>query len=192
MDLQPLQTNKYSGKTKAYSLKTYHSLANWLTSGLTFKEWYLHAQTYGTTSSITNRFIFSCILGLLVPLILIGSINGRLEDNLIYLHNLGRVGYIANRQIAPGDLPPIFTAIAKCESGGTQYNSSGQVVRGRVNHHDVGLYQINEVIHQNAIAQTGVDIYSEEGNAQFARYLYEAEGLYPWRSSQYCWSRYLN
>ncbi|MEK7180856.1 MAG: hypothetical protein AAB738_00790 [Patescibacteria group bacterium] len=192
MDLQPLQTNKYSGKTKAYSLKTYHSLVNWITSGLTLREWYLHAQTYGTTSFVTNRLIFSCILGLLVPLVLIGSINGRLEDNLIYLHNLGRVGIIPNRQIGTTNLPPIFAAIAECESGGSQYDSYGQVVRGRVNHHDVGLYQINEVIHQNAIAQTGVDIYNEEGNAQFARYLYEAEGLYPWRSSQYCWSRYLN
>jgi len=153
---------------------------------------YLHAQTYGTASSITNRLIFSCILGLLLPLILIGSINGRLEDNLVYLHNLGRVGYLANRRIETGDLPSIFAAIAKCESGGSQFDSYGQVVRGRVNHHDVGLYQINEVIHQNAIAQTGVDIYSEEGNAQFASYLYAAQGLYPWRSSQYCWSRYLN
>ncbi len=184
----PLNTQE----TKAYSLKTFYSLANWLTSGLTFKEWYLHAQTYGTTSSVTNRLIFSCILGLLLPLILIGSINGRLADNLAYLHNLGRVGYITNQQIGTADLPPIFAAIAKCESGGSQFDSYGQVVRGRVNRHDVGLYQINEVIHKNAIDQTGLDIYTEEGNAQFASYLYAAQGLYPWRSSQYCWSRYLN
>ena len=51
--------------------------------------------------------------------------------------------------------------------------------------------QINEYYHLNEAIDRGFDIYSIEGNAAYARDLYERQGLRPWKSSSKCWGVYL-
>lgn len=43
-------------------------------------------------------------------------------------------------------LPPVMQRIAQCESRGQHFTKDGQVVRGKRNPHDTGLFQINTVV----------------------------------------------
>lgn len=76
--------------------------------------------------------------------------------------------------------------IAKCESGLRQFNSDGSVLRGLVNSHDVGLFQINEDYHLAAAISLGIDIYTLEGNIAYALWLVENQGYAPWIHSNHC------
>jgi hypothetical protein len=84
---------------------------------------------------------------------------------------------------------PIMVDIAACESHFHQYNSSGSLYRGEINHSDVGVMQINEYYHQSEAEAMGLDITTLQGNLEFARYLYDKEGTAPWSSSSKCWSQ---
>ena len=86
-------------------------------------------------------------------------------------------------------LPPILNKVAMCESGGRQFNENGHVLRGVVNHKDVGLFQINEDYHLASATYMGLNIYTEEGNRAYALALYNSQGLAPWKASKYCWSK---
>jgi hypothetical protein len=85
---------------------------------------------------------------------------------------------------------PIMAHIASCESHNRQVTSSGNVIRGEVNHYDVGVMQINELYHADEAAALGDHIYTIEGNVAYARHLYEREGSKPWSSSEKCWGKY--
>jgi hypothetical protein len=61
-------------------------------------------------------------------------------------------------------------------------------VRGKVDSHDVGVMQINETYWLGKSKSLGDDIYTVEGNAAYAKYLYDKEGTDPWNSSAKCWS----
>ena len=84
---------------------------------------------------------------------------------------------------------PILEKIAKCESGGKQFKSNGDVVRGKVNMSDVGKYQINEYINNDEARRLGYDIFTEKGNHDMAVYLFINQGTTPWNSSKACWSK---
>ena len=84
---------------------------------------------------------------------------------------------------------PILIAIAQCESNFRQFNPDGTVVRGNVNSHDVGVMQINETYWLGKSKSLGDDIYTIEGNAAYAKYLYDNQGTDPWNSSSKCWSQ---
>ena len=84
---------------------------------------------------------------------------------------------------------PILIAIAQCESNFRQFNPDGTVVRGKVNSHDVGVMQINETYWLDKSKSVGDDIYTIEGNAAYAKYLYDKQGTDPWNSSSNCWSQ---
>lgn len=86
-------------------------------------------------------------------------------------------------------LPPIFTAIAACESGGKQFHANGQVIRGRINRNDIGKYQINLTIWGRTAQELGYNIFSEEGNEEMALELYRRHGLQPWYLSKHCWGK---
>src|SRR5689334_13522349 len=60
-------------------------------------------------------------------------------------------------------IPAVLHRIAKCE-GGTQFDKKGNVVRGRVNSHDIGKWQINEDVWGKTAKKLGYNIYSLEGN----------------------------
>ena len=84
---------------------------------------------------------------------------------------------------------PILIAIAQCESSFRQFNPDGTVVRGKVNSHDVGVMQINETYWLGKSKSLGDDIYTIEGNAAYAKYLYDNQGTDPWSSSSKCWAQ---
>lgn len=83
---------------------------------------------------------------------------------------------------------PVMVKIIECESGFRQFDSTGAVLRGKINSKDTGLAQINERYHLAEAKRLGIDIYSTEGNLEYARLLYEKEGTRPWRASSSCWS----
>jgi len=86
-------------------------------------------------------------------------------------------------------LPPVMQRIAQCESRGQHVTKHGQVMRGKRNPHDIGLFQINTVVWGKKAAELGYDIRTLEGNEQMARYLFAHYGSVPWQSSAACWNR---
>jgi hypothetical protein len=91
------------------------------------------------------------------------------------------------RQEAP--LPPVLQRIAQCESWGQQWTRNGQVLRGKRNPQDLGLFQINAVVWGKHAEALGYDLRTREGNTQMARYIFENYGSIPWQASAKCWSR---
>ena len=80
-----------------------------------------------------------------------------------------------------------MTGIAECESQFRKFNKSGDILRGEVNHRDVGVMQINEYYHQDTASSLGYNLYTLDGNLAYARYLYKKEETVPWQSSASCW-----
>ena len=54
--------------------------------------------------------------------------------------------------------PRSALAVAKCESHLKQYNNAGEVLRGKVNRYDVGIFQINEKNHLEKSREMGFEI----------------------------------
>ncbi len=84
---------------------------------------------------------------------------------------------------------PILKKIAACESQSRQFDETGSVLRGRVNSQDVGVMQINEKYHLKEANKLGLDIYTIEGNIDYAKHLYETQGVKPWVHSSTCWDK---
>lgn len=94
-------------------------------------------------------------------------------------------------------LPAELARICACESTGdpngipTQYEQDGvTVLRGKINENDTGYCQINTEQrngHVTKSKQLGYDLWTEEGNKAYAKWLYEHEGTTPWLTSQMCW-----
>lgn len=82
---------------------------------------------------------------------------------------------------------PKLAEVAKCESEFRHFNSKGDVLRGKVNRSDVGVMQINEYYHGDTAATLDLDLYTLDGNLEYARSLYEREGMDPWNASRSCW-----
>lgn len=85
---------------------------------------------------------------------------------------------------------PILKKIAFCESQNRQIDeTTGAVLRGKVNSQDVGVMQINEKYHLEAAKKLGLDIYTLEGNIDYAKHLYKTQGVKPWVHSSKCWDK---
>lgn len=84
---------------------------------------------------------------------------------------------------------PVLAKIAKCESHYRQFDTDGQVLRGKVSPDDVGLMQINEHFHEARADKLALDLETIEGNLAYAKYLYEKEGTKPWNASKACWNK---
>lgn len=82
---------------------------------------------------------------------------------------------------------PILIEIARCESNFRHHTNNGEVLRGYANRSDIGVMQINKYYHGDKAKALGVDIFSRDGNMEYARYLYEKEGVTPWNASRSCW-----
>lgn len=84
------------------------------------------------------------------------------------------------------DTPHLFEMleIARCESNFRQFSDSGTVFRGSGT---VGIFQIHEVTHLGTALALGFDLETIVGNVAYSKYLYNLEGLSPWRFSGYCW-----
>lgn len=83
---------------------------------------------------------------------------------------------------------PLLVEIARCESTFSQFDSEGNVVRGRINPQDVGVMQINEKFHVETAEALGYDLHTLEGNVAYAKYLYKKQGAAPWKASSKCWA----
>ena len=79
--------------------------------------------------------------------------------------------------------------IVGCESKFRQFTKSGAVLRGALNRHDIGLFQINETYHLDTSRKLGYDIYTLDGNIGYAKYLFKHYGTKPWGWSSKCWTR---
>lgn len=82
---------------------------------------------------------------------------------------------------------PLLVDIARCESNFRQFDQNGNVIRGIVNHDDVGVMQINEKFQGPTALKLGMNIYTVEGNVAYAKHLYKEQGAQPWISSSKCW-----
>ena len=84
----------------------------------------------------------------------------------------------------PADI--VLPIIAKCESGGRQFDSHGNVITN-LKTMDVGKWQINLGYHSVEAKRLGIDLYTEEGNEKFARILFARNDTRDWSASRYCW-----
>ncbi len=82
---------------------------------------------------------------------------------------------------------PILAEISRCESTFRQFDSKGNVLRGRVNKDDIGVMQINKYYHEEDAEKLGFDIYTLDGNLGYAKWLYSKYGDNPWVHSSKCW-----
>lgn len=82
---------------------------------------------------------------------------------------------------------PEMINVAHCESNFRQYDENGLALRGNMNSSDIGVMQINEIYHGDRAKELGMDIYTKEGNLEYAMYLYKNQGLAPWGASRHCW-----
>lgn len=84
---------------------------------------------------------------------------------------------------------PVMIAVAKCESEFRQFDKDGKILKNPTSS-AIGIFQIMASIHQDsADADLGLDITNIQGNAAYARYLYEKQGTAPWESSKSCWGK---
>jgi len=84
---------------------------------------------------------------------------------------------------------PVLVDVAYCESNFRQYDKNGNILRGVVNKSDIGVMQINTHYHLKDAQKLGYDLYTLEGNAAYARALYEKKGSDPWVHSSGCWTK---
>jgi hypothetical protein len=87
------------------------------------------------------------------------------------------------------ELPPPLQKIAFCESSGVHYLKNGDVLRGKKDSRDVGLFQISTAYHGTTAKKRGYDLYTIAGNASFAKYLLRTKGTSPWNASKPCWKQ---
>lgn len=81
-------------------------------------------------------------------------------------------------------------AIAFCESNYRQFTDDKEtVLRGLHNPLDVGIFQINEKYHLEKSKSLDFDIYTIEGNIDYALWLIKHEGAQHWKWSEPCWSK---
>ena len=84
---------------------------------------------------------------------------------------------------------PIMAEIASCESQFRQFGKDGRVIKNPTST-AIGTFQIMASIHADfADDKLGLDVYSLQGNAAYARYLYDRQGTTPWDSSKPCWGK---
>lgn len=84
---------------------------------------------------------------------------------------------------------PVMIDIARCESRFRQFDSAGKVLKNPSSS-AMGAFQIMASLHaKNAENSLGVSIYDLEGNAAYARYLYERNGTRDWNASKHCWGK---
>lgn len=100
------------------------------------------------------------------------------------------VSYAVQEKILEVDAQaPVMDRIARCESGNSHFGKNGQVlVMGNTNKSvDVGKYQINMSVWGAKATALGYDLFTEQGNKDFAYWLYKNHGTEPWYSSEKCW-----
>ena len=80
----------------------------------------------------------------------------------------------------------ILKAIIACES--SNRHVIGRLAKIGI---DIGRCQINTYWHEERAASMGLNLYDPEDNMEYCLYLFESEGVKPWKSSQVCWRQEL-
>jgi hypothetical protein len=85
---------------------------------------------------------------------------------------------------------PMLAEVARCESHFRHFNTDGTLRAGYNTNgtKDVGVMQINTIWHEKA-KDLGFDLSTLKGNMDFAKWLYDRQGLQPWMSSSRCWGK---
>ena len=86
---------------------------------------------------------------------------------------------------------PVMIQVARCESTFRHTLSDGSVLRGKVDNRDTGVMQINTYYHGETADRMGLDLEDIYDNMEYARDLYERQGVQPWSASKPCWGRTL-
>lgn len=82
----------------------------------------------------------------------------------------------------------VMVLVAKCESHFRQFDADGKLLEGIEDPDDTGVFQINRRFgHTQDAQKLGINFETLEGNIQFARYLYDKNGLADWQASKHCW-----
>lgn len=87
---------------------------------------------------------------------------------------------------------PVMIEIANCESQFNQFDKSGNVLKNGAGSSAIGMFQIMASIHQPVAQKLGLDLNTIQGNAAYARYLYDKQGTAPWEAdlkSKRCWGK---
>ena len=80
----------------------------------------------------------------------------------------------------------ILKAIIDCES--RNRHVIGTLAKVGV---DIGRCQINTYWHLDRAEEMGLNLLDPEDNMEYCLYLFEEEGVRPWKSSQVCWRQTL-
>jgi len=80
----------------------------------------------------------------------------------------------------------ILKAIIDCES--RNQHVVGTLAKAGI---DIGKCQINTYWHESRAEAMGLNLYDPLDNMEYCLYLFETEGVVPWRSSQACWQHVL-
>ncbi len=86
---------------------------------------------------------------------------------------------------------PIMISVARCESTFRHYLEDGSILKGRVDPADTGVMQINKRYHQPTAETLNLNLDNIYDNMEYARHLYEKQGVQPWSASAPCWDRSL-
>lgn len=79
--------------------------------------------------------------------------------------------------------------IAMCESNFRQYDEKGEILHGKKNPADAGVFQINKKWHLSQSQALDLDIYTTKGNIEYAMQLMKKEGNKHWNWSKPCWGK---
>lgn len=82
----------------------------------------------------------------------------------------------------------LMLRVAECESNTRQFDFYGNVLRGKVNSKDVGIFQVNEKYHLADSVKLGMDIYTIKGNVDYGYYLFSRNWTRDWKWSSGCWN----
>ena len=132
---------------------------------------------------------------LLIPLsfiLLAGAVLTAKRERTFVGSNVVSTGYVKVKDGGVSGIPPQMERIKMCESSGRHTDKNGKVLRGKVNPHDIGLYQISEVYWLDKALSLGFDIYDEKGNEDMAVWIYTHHGAIPWKWSKKCWEKTLD
>ena len=83
----------------------------------------------------------------------------------------------------------VMVAVAHCESGLRHLDTNGDVLRGKVDPRDTGLFQINKYWNGKLANQLGLDLEKVEDNIIMAWVILQTQGMDAWKPSKSCWNK---
>ena len=83
----------------------------------------------------------------------------------------------------------ILEKIAQAESGFKHFDNNNNVLRGKINNLDMGLFQINLRYHQKQAENMNLNLELISDNIKYAVWLYSKENTKPWNWSKKDWNK---